>query len=103
MPKNVRIFEKVVGENSVGQTLWDKVIDITTLEVDDHIRIFEDKQAKEDGVVMFEGFVLRKPWYDEKNNIAEFQLESLAEREAKLAKDKLTNLTIKSAESDLDR
>lgn len=88
MPANRRIVEKYIGIDDDGLEIWNR-IELKDCHRDDRIRIYEDKESKDNKIKAFDGFVRSEPWYDEENNIATADLESIDDYNTRIDKEKL--------------
>lgn len=94
MPANRRIIEVYRGIED-GLELWTQIEKLTSLEVNDRIRIYEDREAKSKDIRLLDGYILRKPWSNEEDNISTLAIETVAERtekEERAHRDKIQRL-----------
>lgn len=94
MPANRRIIEVYRGIED-GLELWTQIEKLTSLEVNDRIRIYEDREAKSKDIRLLDGYILRKPWSNEEDNISTLAIETVAERtekEERAYRDKIQRL-----------
>ena len=94
MPANRRIIEVYRGIED-GLELWTQIEKLISLEVNDRIRIYEDREAKSKDIRLLDGYILRKPWSNEEDNISTLAIETVAERtekEERAHRDKIQRL-----------
>lgn len=94
MPANRRIIEVYRGIEDRLE-LWTQIEKLTSLEVNDRIRIYEDREAKSKDIRLLDGYILRKPWSNEEDNISTLAIETVAERtekEERAHRDKIQRL-----------
>ena len=94
MPANRRIIEVYRGIED-GLELWTQIEKLTSLEVNDRIRIYEDREDKSKDIRLLDGYILRKPWSNEEDNISTLAIETVAERtekEERAHRDKIQRL-----------